>query len=59
MSDLQKNGRRGEVRVGAGGGSDGGGEGKLKGRRRRRGGEWQWENCKALGEWRLRPVSPR
>lgn len=30
---------------------------KMKGRRGR--GEWQKENCKALREWRLRPVSPR
>lgn len=30
---------------------------KMKERRGR--GEWQRENCKALREWRLRPVSPR
>lgn len=51
MSDLRKMGKED-------GGMEGGGEKKKK-KERRGWGEWQRKNCKALREWRLRPVSPR
>lgn len=44
---------------GEGGWRDGGRRWEKKMKERRGWGEWQRKNCKALREWRLRPVSPR